>query len=73
MELSMMHDYRIQRISTRFVSTSIASALWLLFWTRVLLDLYQADLKNVLTFSDRVQLPFTNFDEFIQQLRSVIE
>jgi hypothetical protein len=55
-----------------YISLSIAAALWALFWGRFVLELYQADLKNILTFSEKVRLPFTNFDGFVAQLRLVL-
>jgi hypothetical protein len=64
----MVLDYGIPR-PLKYSSITIAAVVWSLFWGRFVLELYQADLKNILTFSDRVRLPFTNFDEFVRQLR----
>jgi hypothetical protein len=64
----MVHNYRIPN-HVIYASISIAAALWTLFWSLVVLELYKADLKNILTFSDRIVLPFTKFDEFVRQLR----
>ena len=54
-----------------FVSVKLATALWLLLWGQFILHLYQVNLKTYLSVADRLVVPFTDFDGFIQSLRSV--
>ena len=65
-----MHFGRTAQLAT-FTSTKLASALWLLLWGLVILQLYQANLKAYLSVSDRLNLPFTDFEGFIEQLRYI--
>ena len=63
-----MHFGRTAPLAT-FTSTKLTSALWLLLWGLVILQLYQANLKAYLSVPDRLNLPFTDFKGFIEQLR----
>ena len=65
-----MHFGRNAPFAT-FTSTKLTSALWLLLWGSVILQLYQANLKAFLSVSDRLNLPFTDFEGFIEQLRYI--
>ena len=65
-----MHFGRSAQLAA-FTSTKLASALWLFLWGLVILQLYQANLKVYLSVSDQLNLPFTNFEGFIEQLRYI--
>ena len=65
-----MYFGRTAQLAT-FTSTKLTSALWLLLWGLVILELYQANLKAYLSVSNRLNLPFTDFEGFIEQLRYI--